>query len=170
VRSATARRCVLVWVGLVSAVVACTASPSGKETTAQSAGQASTLYDSALAARLGADDYGMRSYVMAFLKPGPNRGQDSATAASIQRAHLENIRRLAQAGKLVLAGPFEDDGPFAGIFVFDVPTVDEARALTETDPAVKAGRLTLELHPWYGSAALREVSGLHARIAKKNPG
>lgn len=129
----------------------------------------SAAYDSALAERLGADKYGMHPYVMAFLKAGPNRDQDSATAAEIQRQHLANIRRLAADGKLVLAGPFLDEGPLEGIFVFDVATLEEARTLTESDPAVRAGRLTLELHPWYGSAAVKEVNALHERIAKENP-
>ena len=48
----------------------------------------------------------MRRYVMAFLKTGPNRPADSATAVDLQKAHMENINRLAEEGKLVLAGPF----------------------------------------------------------------
>lgn len=126
-------------------------------------------YDSLLAADLGADDYGMRTYVLALLKAGPNRGQDSAEAAALQRAHLANIQRMAEAGQLVLAGPFLDEGPVRGLYVFDVETVEEARRLTETDPAVQAGRLMMELRPWYGSAALRQVNDVHGRIARETP-
>lgn len=124
-----------------------------------------------LAQKYGADDMGMKRYVMAFLKRGPNRSQDSATAADLQKAHMANINRLAQEGKLILAGPFLDDGDIRGIFLFDLESVEEARALTETDPAIQAGRLIMELHPWYGSAALMEVNNLHNRILeqKKTP-
>lgn len=75
-------------------------------------------YDSALATRLGADQYGMHQYVMAFLKAGPNRSQDSFTAANLQKAHLQNITRMAEAGKLVVAGPFLDGGEIKGIYIF----------------------------------------------------
>lgn len=129
----------------------------------------SIKYDAALAQKYGADDYGMKTYVIAYLKRGPNRSQDSATAAALQRAHLENINRMANEGKLVLAGPFLDDGDVRGIYVFNVKTVEEAEALTNTDPAVQAGRLVMELHPWYGSAALMEINELHNKIAKQNP-
>ena len=125
-------------------------------------------YDPALAAQLGADDYGMKAYVMAFLKKGPNRSQDSTTAANLQKAHLENIGRMAEAGKLVAAGPFMDNGDVRGIYIFNVATIEEARALTESDPAIKAGRLAMELHPWYGSAALQLLVPLHKRLEKKN--
>ncbi len=101
-------------------------------------------YNEALANELGADQYGMRQYVMAFLKAGPNRDQDSTTAANLQRAHLDNIQRLADAGLLVLAGPFMDDGKIRGIYIFNVTSLEEARKLTETDPAILSGRLEME--------------------------
>ncbi len=126
-------------------------------------------FDSTLAAELGADQYGMRQYVMAFLKAGPNRDQDSARAMELQRAHMDNINRLAEAGKLSLAGPFLDGGEFRGIYIFNVTTIEEARALTATDPAIQAGRLEMELHPWYGSAALMQVNEIHNRVSKLNP-
>jgi uncharacterized protein YciI len=74
---------------------------------------------------------------------------------------------MAEAGQLVLAGPFMDAGEVRGIYIFNVTTVEEARALTETDPAVKAGRLAMELHPWYGSAALSLLTPLSKRLEKK---
>jgi len=124
-------------------------------------------YDSLGAVQLGADDYGMKPCVMAFLKSGPNRDHDTATAAALQKAHLGNIIRMAEAGQLVVAVPFLDDGEVRGIYIFDVATVEEATALTETDPAVQAGRLSMDLHPWYGPAALTLMSPLSKRLEKK---
>lgn len=125
-------------------------------------------FDSTYAAKLGADDYGMKKYVMAFLKAGPNRNRTKQEAEELQRAHMDNIIRMAEEGVLVLAGPFLDDTEIRGIYVFNVTTVEEAEKLTNTDPAVKAGSLVMELHPWYGSAALMEVNEIHAQVAKIN--
>jgi hypothetical protein len=47
--------------------------------------------------------------------------------------------------------------------------VAEAEALTRTDPAIQAGSLVMELHPWYASAALMMVNDVHTRIEKKKP-
>ena len=124
-------------------------------------------YDPQLAQKLGADDYGMKQYVMAFLKAGPNRLKDSAARMQLQMAHLKNITRLADEGKLIVAGPFMDDQPIKGIFIFNVTTIQEAKKLTETDPAIKAGSLVMELHPWYGSAALMQTVEVHKKLAKK---
>lgn len=125
-------------------------------------------YDSALAQKLGADEYGMKKYVMAFLKTGPYEEKDSVKRAELHRGHLDNIFRLADEGKLALAGPFMDDSDMRGVFVFNVPTVEEAKALTETDPAIKAGLFVIEYYPWYGSAAACMINEQHKRIAK-NP-
>ncbi len=123
-------------------------------------------YDSLLAQKLGADDYGMKSYVFAMLKSGPNRSQDSTEAAQIQAGHMANINRLAEEGKLVMAGPFLDGGEYRGIFIFDVATLEEAEELIKTDPAVQSGRLVMELHKWYASAAIVELNELHNKIQK----
>lgn len=127
-----------------------------------------TSYDSTLATKLGADKYGMKTYVLAFLKKGPNRSQDSTERNKLQMAHLKNIQRLANEGKLIVAGPFMDDQDIRGIFIFDVATVEEAKLLTETDPAIKAGSLVMELHPWYGSAALIETVKIHKKLQKRS--
>ena len=110
----------------------------------------------------------MKKYVMAFLKSGSVKIQDSIKRAELQREHLKNIFRLAEEGTLIVAGPFLDDLSIRGIFIFNVESVEEARKIAETDPAVKAGVLTLELHPWYGSAALMEISGIHKMIQKNS--
>lgn len=125
-------------------------------------------YDSLLAAETGADDYGMRRYVMALLKEGPNRDQDSTEAAQLQRAHLDNITRMAKEGKLVMAGPFFDNWEVKGIYIFAVETIEEAEEMTKSDPAIQAGRLIMELHPWYGSAALMKAGEMHEKLAKES--
>jgi uncharacterized protein len=130
----------------------------------------SQKYNAELAKKLGADDIGMRSYVIAFLKAGPTKLTDSLAREKLQKAHQQNITRLVEEGKLLLAGPFMDDQPLRGIFIFDVATIEEARELTSTDPAIQAGTLIMELHPWYGSAALKEIPDLHKQIQKKNFG
>lgn len=126
----------------------------------------STSYDSLYAKQLGADEYGMHSYVMAFLREGPNRNRSEEEANRLQAAHMANITRMAEAGDLVVAGPFMDEGELRGIYIFNVATIEEARKLTETDPAIQAGSLVMELHPWYGSAGLIEINNLHKRLAK----
>jgi uncharacterized protein YciI len=125
-------------------------------------------YDSVAAQKYGADEYGMRTYVMAFLKAGPNRDRSPEESAALQKAHLENITRLAEAGKLSLAGPFLDGGALRGIYIFNVETIEEAEALTKTDPAIQAGSLIMELKPWYGSAALMSVNEIHGTLSKKS--
>lgn len=126
----------------------------------------SAVFDSVLANNLGADDYGMKAYVMAFLMAGPTPELDSAKAVALQRAHLDNIFRLADEGKLVLAGPFMDGGSIRGIYIFNVSSVEEAKALTSTDPAIQSGSLKMELHPWYGSAGLGLLNDWHKKIQK----
>lgn len=151
-------------------LMGCNGSGSQASMTADTPADAAEVgYDSLLASELGADQYGMRQYVMAFLKAGPNQEQDSTEAMQLQQAHMANIRRLSEEGKLVLAGPMLDGGALRGIYVFNVSDVEEARRLTETDPAIQAGRLEMELHPWYGSAALMQVNDIHSRISKVNP-
>jgi uncharacterized protein YciI len=127
------------------------------------------IIDSVLAKQLEADDYGMKQYVMALLKKGRKRWMiDSATANRLQKAHMENIGRLADEGKLIVAGPFSDDTDLKGIYIFDVKTIAEAQQLCSTDPAIQAESLTMELHPWYGSAALMKTVEIHKQIAKKS--
>jgi uncharacterized protein len=91
----------------------------------------------------------IRQYWFVMLLKGNNRTQDSATAAKIQEQHLANITRLYNEGKIKVAGPFGDDGNWRGIFIFDCATKEEAEKLLNTDPAIAAGRLSYEIHPWW---------------------
>mgnify|MGYP001377386061 CR=1 FL=1 len=125
-------------------------------------------YDSTLAEKLGADQFGMKAYVMAFLKKGPNRSTDTIIAKNLLLAHLHNIQKLADEGKLIMAGPFLDDQDIRGIYIFNVSSLEDAKKLTEMDPAIQAGSLVMELHPWYGSAALVEITKIHKKLQKKS--
>ena len=90
----------------------------------------------------------MKTYYLVFLLKGPNRSQDSTVSAKIQEAHLAHLTKMYNEGKMAIAGPLLDDQDLRGICVYDVKTLEEAKALAESDPAVKAGRLKVEVHPW----------------------
>lgn len=135
---------------------------------AQSSDSKTLSYDSLLAKKYGADDYGMKQFIMAFLKSGKNVISDKAEKDRLQSEHMKNINKMAEDGKLVIAGPFMDNQSIKGIYIFDVRTLEEARELTSTDPAIIAGVLEMELHPWYGSAALLEINNIHNKIQKKS--
>lgn len=93
--------------------------------------------------------FNLKQYYFVMLTKGPSRDQDSATTAQIQKGHLDNIAKLSESGKLIVAGPFGDDGFWRGIFIFDVPSEEEVEALLQTDPAIRSGRLAYEIHPWW---------------------
>ena len=112
-------------------------------------------YDKTFADSLGADDYGMKMYVSVILKTGPTKIDDKKVTDSLFGGHLQNIRRLANEGKLVVAGPLEkNEKTYRGIFILNVQTIEEAKELLKTDPVIRAGLLDSELYGWYGSAAL----------------
>ena len=126
--------------------------------------------DTALAKRLGADDYGMKMYVFVILKSGDNKSTDRKFVDSCFNGHLANIQRLADAKQIIVAGPFgKNENDFRGLFILNVSTVDQANKLLATDPAVNARLLKADLYPWYGSAALSEYLSFHDKIWKKNP-
>ncbi len=98
------------------------------------------------------EQWEMTTYQVAFLKRGPNwTPAETEETKAIQAGHMENIRKMGATGKLLIAGPFEDGGDLRGLFIFRVATLEEAKALAEQDPAVRAGRLVLEWHPWFAA-------------------
>ena len=127
-------------------------------------------YDAALAARLGADERGMRKYVLVILKTGPTRVPDGAGRDAMFAGHFANMKRLADAGKLAVAGPFgQDPAGWRGLYVFAVESIDEARALAETDPVVVQGEMVAEYHEWYGTAAMMLIPEWHERLLPATP-
>lgn len=128
-----------------------------------------SVYDQHLADSLGGDDYGMKGYVLVILKTGSATLKDKVVTDSLFRGHMANIGRLAEAGKLVVAGPMQkNEKQYRGIFILNVPTIGEAKALLETDPAIKAKLLDTELFNWYGSAALPMYLKFHDKVEKKS--
>ena len=125
-------------------------------------------YNTELAKQLGADDYGMRSYVFATLLTGPNDVMitDETHRAELFKGHFANMARMAEEGKLVLAGPFMDGAPKRGLFILNVATIEEAEALVQSDPSIAAGIFQVEFTKYYGSAALMQVNDIHKQIQK----
>lgn len=124
-------------------------------------------YDSTLAQKYGADDYGMKSYVFAILKTGTNTTTDKAFIDSCFSGHMANIVRLVNEGKLIVAGPLgKNDNAYRGIFIFNVVSIEEAEELVQTDPAINSGLLDADLYSWYGSAALPEYLEDALKIGK----
>jgi uncharacterized protein YciI len=135
-----------------------------------SAQKANPLYDSVLARKLGADERGMKRYVLVILKSGTNNVQDSARRAELFAGHFSNMNKLAEEGKLIIAGPLnQNTQAYRGIFIFNVPEVDEARKLVDQDPTVREKIFDVEYFGFYGSAALPEYMDADKRIRRNLP-
>ncbi|MEO7674561.1 MAG: YciI family protein [Pyrinomonadaceae bacterium] len=126
------------------------------------------LFDAELAKKLGADKNGMKNYVLAILKTGPKDADiKGKEREDMFKGHMANIKRLADEGKLAVAGPFgKNDLAFRGLFILNAATLDDAKKLTDTDPVIRSGMMIVELIPWYGSAALMQTNEIHGKIAE----
>lgn len=127
-----------------------------------------SAFDPELAKKLGADERGMKMYVLCILKTGPKDGETKGDARKeIFAGHFANINRLAAEGKLAVAGPFgKNERDYRGLYIFNVATIEEAEKLVVLDPAVKSGVFVPELTLWYGSAAMMVVNDTHRKIEK----
>lgn len=155
-------------IAATAAHAADTKKPAAPATTVAPA--AAPAYDAELAKRFGADQRGMRKYVLVVLKTGPTPVTDPEKRRTMFAGHFANIERLAAEGKLVVAGPFsKNEAGWRGLYIFAVEDVEEARKLVATDPVVVEGEMVPELHPWYGSAAMMSIPDIHAKIAPPTP-
>ena len=128
-------------------------------------------FNQKLADSLGADQYGMKSYVIVMLTAGSVKIDDKTKMGELMKGHMENIGKLAKEGKIVVAGPFSEknERDYRGMFIFNTKSKDEAESWVKTDPAVSAGVFNYEIFPWYGSAALPLYLKHHDEIAKQTP-
>ncbi|WP_316823983.1 YciI family protein [Pedobacter miscanthi] len=131
--------------------------------------KAKAPYDEALAKKLGADNYGMKMYVLVMLKSGTNTTETKAKSDSLFAGHMANMGKMVEMQKLVVAGPLgKNDKNYRGIFILNTKSIEEAKQLLESDPAIKAKLLEPELYNWYGSAALSEYLPFHDKIQKSS--
>ena len=129
-------------------------------------GQKNSSYDKSLADSLGADEYGMKNYVLVILKTGTNTTEKKETIDSLFEGHMKNIGRLSDEGKLIVAGPIrKNEKNYRGIFILNLKK-EEAAAILDTDPAIKAKLLEPEVYEWYGSAALPVYLPFHEKVQK----
>ncbi len=135
---------------------------------ARAAETAKPAFDAELAKKLGADDYGMRSYVLVILKTGPKPMAAGPERDAMFKGHFANMQRLAEEGKLAYAGPLDGVEGRRGIFILAVTDVEEAKKLVDTDPVVVNGEMVAEYHKHYGSAALMQINETHAKIESKS--
>ena len=128
-------------------------------------------YDKALAYKLGGDAYGMKRYYLVILKTGANTTTDKNFINSSFKGHMDNINKLVEEGKLIVAGPLgKNDKDYRGIFILNnLKDMDEAKELLQADLAVKNGLLDYDIFNWYGSAALPEYLPFSDKIWKQKP-
>ncbi len=91
-------------------------------------------------------------HYLVILRRGPSWTPEvTREVERIQSEHLAHLHRMAESGKLVIAGPCgeQEDPAFRGMCLYKTETLAEARRLAEEDPAVKAGRLQVEVMAWF---------------------
>lgn len=93
----------------------------------------------------------MQQYYIAFLRKGPITGQNEEETADLQKEHLSHLEKMYELGYADISGPFDDNGNIRGITIYNVPTLKMADSLANADPMVKAGRLQIEMHPWWAA-------------------
>ena len=93
----------------------------------------------------------MQQYFIAFLKKGSIRTQNEEEVSELQKEHLAHLGKMYDLGYADISGPFGDNGDIRGITIYNVPTLKMADSLANADPMVKAGRLAIEIHPWWAA-------------------
>jgi uncharacterized protein len=105
-----------------------------------------------------------------LVRPTDAPAMEPEAAAELQKRHLAHIATMAESGKLMVAGPFGDreDESLRGVLIFDCD-IDEARAMANEDPAVKAGRMKAVCMSWWTSADALAFPWYEANKPTTNP-
>ncbi|TDK67050.1 YciI family protein [Sapientia aquatica] len=138
------------------------------QSTPQAALNAPPGYNEELAKSLGADEHGMKKYVLVILKTGPNKVAKGPERDAMFSGHFANIQRLADEEKLAIAGPLDGTDGWRGLFIFATGDIELAKTWMAADPVIINGEMVAEYHKYYGSAALMSVTKLHKTIALKD--
>ena len=139
-------------------------------------GSLSLLLVSSLSFAQEKDEDKLVQFHMAIMKKGPKwDATKEAERNAVLQQHVGNVMALLSSGKAVVAGPFGDDTDLAGIFVLRAATADEAKAWIDADPAVKAGLMISEMHPWWSADIFKKatmplkMSTLYLGFLKRGP-
>ncbi|MCE1198624.1 MAG: hypothetical protein LWW85_06610 [Marinilabiliales bacterium] len=125
-------------------------------------------FDPAVAKKYNSPPNGMKAYVLVILRTGSNTRTDKAYRDSCFAGHMQNIRNLVAAGKMVVAGPLEkNDHNYRGIFIFQSSTLAQVDSMLQTDPTIPEKIFVPELYEWYGSAALPAYLEVDDKIWEK---
>lgn len=96
---------------------------------------------------------------MALLKRGPKwTGDATAHARTTETEQRQYAALLMESGKAVIAGRLTDDGEIRGIYILRAKSAEEAKAWAEASPAVKAGYIIVEMHPWWSEDVMKKTS------------
>lgn len=94
----------------------------------------------------------LEAFELVLLRRAPDApAYDEDELERIQREHVAYLASLREAGKIVTNGPVlgEPDDELRGLAFFRVGSLEEARRLAESDPAVVAGRLVADVRTWW---------------------
>lgn len=100
-------------------------------------------------------------YAFAVLTVGPRASElDEEAVAAASAGHRAHIESMGAEGTLLLAGPFgapRAEASWQGLYVFDLPDIDEAYELAGADPSIVAGLFDVVIVPWQSDVDLRPM-------------
>ena len=110
------------------------------------------------------------SYELVFLvRPPDAPDYDESTLDQIQREHMAFHAELRARGEVATNGPLLDppDPALRGITIYRTGSVERARVLAEQDPAVRAGRLAVQVMTWWCPSGTLTRSGQPVQVPER---
>ncbi|QKG79607.1 YciI family protein [Tenuifilum thalassicum] len=139
--------------------------------TGQAQGQTpASNFNKKLADSLGADEYGMKWYVMVMLKTGTKKIQSRDSLSWLYKGHIDAINELTEKGLLIVTGPLgKNTQNYRSFYILNTNKAEEAQKLMMKNPAVKYGLFDPEFFFWYGPAALPTYRKYQPLVEAKKP-